>query len=51
MSGGAVCSDYTLTNITAVVLSGACVTGGRGSFFSALMGAAVIQVTLSATSR
>jgi ribose transport system ATP-binding protein len=42
--------DYTLTSITAVVLGGASVTGGRGSFFSTLMGAAVIQVTLSATS-
>jgi ribose transport system ATP-binding protein len=41
--------DYTLTSITAVVLGGASVMGGRGSFFSTLMGAAMIQVTLSAT--
>jgi ribose transport system ATP-binding protein len=42
--------DYTLTSITAVVLGGASVMGGRGSFFATLMGAAMIQVTLSATS-
>ena len=41
--------DYTLTSITAVVLGGASVMGGRGSFFSTLMGAAMIQVTLSAS--
>jgi ribose transport system ATP-binding protein len=41
--------DYTLTSITAVVLGGASVAGGRGSFFSTLMGAALIQVTLSAS--
>jgi ribose transport system ATP-binding protein len=46
-SGG---GDYTLMSITAVVLGGASVAGGRGSFFSTLMGAAMIQVTLSATS-
>ncbi len=41
--------DYTLTSITAVVLGGASVTGGRGSYVSTLLGAALIQVTLSAT--
>jgi ribose transport system ATP-binding protein len=42
--------DYTLTSITAVVLGGASIMGGRGSFISTLAGAALIQVTLSATS-
>jgi ribose transport system ATP-binding protein len=41
--------DYTLTSITAVVLGGASVMGGRGSYLSTLLGAALIQVTLSAT--
>jgi ribose transport system ATP-binding protein len=41
--------NYTLTSITAVVLGGASVAGGRGSFLSTLMGAMLIQVLLNAT--
>lgn len=35
--------SYTLSSVTAVVLGGAAVTGGRGSFVGALLGAALIQ--------
>jgi ribose transport system ATP-binding protein len=41
--------NYTLTSITAVVLGGASIFGGRGSFLGALLGAALIQETLNAT--
>ncbi len=41
--------DYTLMSITAVVLGGASVAGGRGSFLSTLLGAAMVQVTISAS--
>ena len=35
--------SYTLTSITAVVLGGASIFGGRGSFIGALLGAVLIQ--------
>jgi ribose transport system ATP-binding protein len=40
---------YTLASITAVVLGGASLFGGRGSFIGALLGAALIQEITSAT--
>jgi ABC-type sugar transport system ATPase subunit/ribose/xylose/arabinose/galactoside ABC-type transport system permease subunit len=40
---------YTLTSITAVVLGGASLLGGRGSFVGTLLGAALIQQLLNAT--
>jgi ribose transport system ATP-binding protein len=40
---------YTLTSITAVVLGGASLLGGRGSFVGTLLGAALIQQILNAT--
>ena len=43
-------SDYTLMSITVVVLGGASVAGGRGSFISILLGAALVQATSSASS-
>ena len=43
-------SDYTLMSITVVVLGGASVSGGRGSFVSILLGAALVQATSSASS-
>jgi ribose transport system ATP-binding protein len=43
-------TDYTLMSITVVVLGGASVAGGRGSFVSTLLGAALVQVTSSASS-
>jgi ribose transport system ATP-binding protein len=43
-------SDYTLMSITVLVLSGASVTGGRGSFVATLCGAALVQATSSASS-
>ena len=43
-------SDYTLLSITVVVLGGASVSGGRGSFISTLFGAALVQATSSASS-
>ena len=36
-------SDYTLMSITVVVLGGASVTGGRGSFVATLLGAALVR--------
>jgi ribose transport system ATP-binding protein len=36
-------TDYTLSSITAVVLGGASIFGGRGSFIGALLGATLIQ--------
>jgi len=43
-------TDYTLMSITVVVLGGASVSGGRGSFVSILLGAALVQATSSASS-
>lgn len=40
---------YTLSSITAVVLGGASLLGGRGSFVGTLLGAALIQQVLNAT--
>jgi ribose transport system ATP-binding protein len=40
---------YTLSSITAVVLGGASLFGGRGSFIGTLLGAALIQQILNAT--
>jgi ribose transport system ATP-binding protein len=42
--------NYTLTSITAVVLGGASIFGGRGSFVGALMGAFLIQLIVTTTS-
>jgi ribose transport system ATP-binding protein len=42
--------DYTLMSITAVVLGGASVGGGRGSVICTLMGAALVQAISSASS-
>jgi ribose transport system ATP-binding protein len=41
--------SYTLSSITAVVLGGASLFGGRGSFVGALLGAALLQQTINAT--
>jgi ribose transport system ATP-binding protein len=41
--------SYTLSSITAVVLGGAAVRGGRGSFIGVLLGAALIQEVVNAT--
>ncbi len=41
--------DYTLTSITAVVLGGASIFGGRGSFIGALCGAVLIQEIVTST--
>jgi len=43
-------TDYTLMSITVVVLGGASVAGGRGSFVSTTLGAALVQATSSASS-
>jgi ribose transport system ATP-binding protein len=43
-------TDYTLMSITVVVLGGANVAGGRGSFICTLLGAALVQATSSASS-
>lgn len=40
---------FTLSSITAVVLGGASLFGGRGSFIGALLGAVLIQQTINAT--
>jgi ribose transport system ATP-binding protein len=40
--------SYTLSSITAVVLGGASLRGGRGSFIGTLLGAALIQQVLNA---
>jgi len=40
---------YTLASITAVVLGGASLFGGRGSFIATLLGAVLIQETINAT--
>ena len=41
--------EYTLSSITAVVLGGASVAGGRGSFVCVLAGAALVQIIMSAS--
>jgi ribose transport system ATP-binding protein len=41
--------SYTLTSITAIVLGGASIFGGRGSFVGAVLGALLIQEILTAT--
>ena len=43
-------TDYTLMSITVVVLGGASIAGGRGSFISLMLGAALVQATSSASS-
>ena len=40
---------YTLASVTAVVLGGASLFGGRGSFIGALLGAALLQEMINAT--
>jgi ribose transport system ATP-binding protein len=42
-------TGYTLTSISAVVLGGASLFGGRGAFIGVIFGAALIQVINSAT--
>jgi ribose transport system ATP-binding protein len=42
-------TDYTLMSITAVVLGGAAIAGGRGSVICTLMGAALLQSLSSAS--
>jgi ribose transport system ATP-binding protein len=42
--------DFSLMSITAVVLGGVSVAGGRGSALSVLCGAALVQATTSASS-
>jgi ribose transport system ATP-binding protein len=42
-------TTYTLSSITAVVLGGASLFGGRGSFIGSLLGAALITEIISAT--
>jgi ribose transport system ATP-binding protein len=42
--------QYTLTSITAAVLGGASIFGGRGSYLGALVGALLIQEIIAATS-
>ena len=42
-------STFTLSSITAVVLGGASIFGGRGSFLGALLGAALVQCATTAT--
>ncbi|KQV36991.1 ATP-binding cassette domain-containing protein [Rhizobium sp. Root1204] len=42
--------NYSLMSVTAVVLGGAIISGGRGSFVATLFGAALVQLTSSAAS-
>jgi ribose transport system ATP-binding protein len=42
--------DYTIMSITAVVLGGVSITGGRGSVLSTLMGGALVQTISTASS-
>jgi ribose transport system ATP-binding protein len=42
--------DFSLMSITAVVLGGVSVAGGRGSALCALFGATLVQATTSASS-
>ncbi|MGO4567043.1 ATP-binding cassette domain-containing protein [Rhizobium sp. 2YAF20] len=41
--------DYTLMSITSVVVGGAAISGGRGSFLATAFGAALIQLIMSTT--
>jgi ribose transport system ATP-binding protein len=41
--------DFTLMSITAVVLGGSSIAGGRGSFISTLMGAVMVQLMIGAS--
>jgi ribose transport system ATP-binding protein len=41
--------QYTLWSVTAVVLGGTSLFGGRGSYIGSLLGAALIQQILNAT--
>jgi ribose transport system ATP-binding protein len=41
--------NHTLASITAVVLGGAGIFGGRGSFIGAFMGALLIQAIITST--
>lgn len=50
IGSAAVGTEYTLMGITAVVISGASVAGGRLSFLAILVAAALVQVTLNVTS-
>lgn len=43
-------ASYTLSSIAAVVLGGASIRGGRGSFVGAFAGALLLQVIVSSTS-
>ena len=43
-------AQYTLTSVSAVVLGGANIFGGRGSYIGALFGALLIQTAVTATS-
>jgi ribose transport system ATP-binding protein len=43
-------TSYSLTSITAVVLGGASIFGGRGSFIGALLGALLLQEIITSTS-
>jgi ribose transport system ATP-binding protein len=43
-------TSYTLSGITAVVLGGASIFGGRGSYIGALAGALLLQAIVSSTS-
>jgi ribose transport system ATP-binding protein len=42
-------ADYTLISITAVILGGASIMGGRGTFIGALLGAMLIQEIVTAS--
>ncbi|NGP06742.1 ATP-binding cassette domain-containing protein [Rhodococcus sp. 14C212] len=41
--------NYTFSSMTAAIVGGAVLTGGRGSFLTALLGAALVQQAFSAT--
>lgn len=41
--------NYTFSSMTAAIIGGAVLSGGRGSFLGALLGAALLQQALSAT--
>lgn len=43
-------ANYTIMSITAVVLGGTLIGGGRGSFLTVLLGAALVQVMASSSS-
>ena len=50
LGSASVGTDYTLLSVTVVVLSGASITGGRGSFLCVLFSALLVQSTTSASS-